>query len=129
MPSLLLEERSRVERWIRRVAASYGYQVGSVHYQLCTDEEELRVNEQFLGHTDYTDSIAFDYSTATTLSGDIFLSLERIADNAKTQQVDEQEELRRLLIHGILHFTGQADKSPEARQEMTHKEDAALALW
>ena len=129
LPRLVKEERSRLERWIRRVAAGYGYTVGNIHYVLCDDEQEWAVNRQFLGHDYYTDIITFSYSTPTTLSGDIFISLDMVHDNARSLQVDEEEELRRILIHGVLHLTGQEDKTPDTRAEMTRKEDAALDLW
>lgn len=129
LPRLVTEERSRLERWIRRVAAGYGYSVGNIHYVLCNDEQELAVNRQFLGHDYYTDIITFSYSTPTTLSGDIFVSTDMVKENARSMGLNEEEELRRILIHGVLHLTGQEDKTPDTRQEMTRKENAALSLW
>ena len=129
MPAFIREERSRVEKWLRKVAAGYGFQVGDLHYLFCTDEEELSVNRQFLGHDYYTDVITFDYSTPSTLSGDIFISLDTVRSNAKEAGTDFDSELRRILVHGLLHLTGQGDKTPETKAQMTAKEELALALY
>lgn len=126
MPAL--DER-QVGRWIRAVAAEYGFAIGNIHYIFCSDERELEVNRQFLGHDYYTDIITFDYSTASTLNGDIFISLDTVHSNAEQLGVAFDDELRRILIHGILHLTGQGDKTPETKAQMTAKEDKALALW
>ena len=123
MPAL--DERM-VSRWIRAVAADYGFSVGSVNYIFCNDEHELAVNRQFLGHDYYTDIITFDYSTPTTLNGDIFISLDTVRSNAEQLNIPFERELMRILIHGILHLTGQGDKTPESKAEMTKKEDLAL---
>ena len=122
----MLDERS-VSRWIRAVAAEYGFSVGNVTYVFCSDEKELAVNRQFLGHDYYTDIITFDYTTGTTLNGDIFISLDTVRSNAESIGVPFEQELYRILIHGILHLTGQGDKTPETKAQMTHKEDLALA--
>ena len=129
MPAFIREERSRVEKWLRKVAAGYGFQVGDLHYLFCTDEEELSVNRQFLGHDYYTDVITFDYSTPATLSGDIFISLDTVRSNAEEVGTDFDSELRRILVHGLLHLTGQGDKTPETKAQMTAKEELALALY
>ena len=122
----MLDERS-VSRWIRAVAAEYGFSVGNVTYVFCSDEKELAVNRQFLGHDYYTDIITFDYTTGSTLNGDIFISLDTVRSNAESIGVPFEQELYRILIHGILHLTGQGDKTPETKEQMTHKEDLALA--
>lgn len=121
----MLDERG-VSRWIRAVAAEYGFSVGNVTYVFCSDEKELEVNRQFLGHDYYTDIITFDYTTGTTLNGDIFISLDTVRSNAESIGVPFEQELYRILIHGILHLTGQGDKTPETKEQMTHKEDLAL---
>ena len=123
MPAL--DER-KVNRWIRAVAAEYGFAVGNVNYVFCSDERELEVNRAFLGHDYYTDIITFDYSTASTLNGDIFISLDTVRSNAAELGVDSEQELHRILIHGILHLTGQGDKTPESKAVMTEKENCAL---
>lgn len=126
MPSI--EER-RITRWIRAVAAEYGFSVGNINYIFCSDERELAVNREFLGHDYYTDVITFDYSTASTLNGDIFISLDTVRSNAEMVGEPYEKELRRIIIHGVLHLTGQGDKTPETKIQMTAKEERALALY
>jgi rRNA maturation RNase YbeY len=123
MPAL--DER-QTGRWIRAVAAYYGFAVGNINYIFCSDERELAVNQDFLGHDYFTDVITFDYSTATTLNGDIFISLDTVKSNAEEVGVTFEDELHRILIHGVLHLTGQGDKKPESKAEMTRKENLAL---
>ena len=124
----VLDER-KVGKWIRAVAADYGFTVGNINYIFCSDERELEVNRAFLGHDYYTDVITFDYSTSQTLNGDIFISLETVQSNAETVGATFEQELMRILIHGVLHLTGQGDKTPETKAEMTAKEEKALANW
>ena len=118
----------RVARWIRAVAAEYGYSVGDINYLLCNDEQILAVNREFLHHDYYTDVITFDYTTAQCLNGDIFISLDTVRSNAEMVGATFDHELLRILIHGVLHLTGQADKTPETKAEMTRKEEKALDL-
>lgn len=124
----VLDER-KVTRWIRAVAAEYGFAVGDINYIFCSDERELAVNREFLGHDYYTDVITFDYSTAGTLNGDIFISLDTVRSNAEMVGVAYEQELLRIIIHGVLHLTGQGDKTPETKVVMTEKEEKALAKW
>lgn len=126
MPAL--DER-KIGKWIRSVAAEYGFSVGNINYIFCSDERELEVNRQFLGHDYYTDVITFDYSTPTTLNGDIFISLDTVRSNAEMVSTTFDHELLRILIHGVLHLTGQGDKTPETKAQMTQKEESALAKW
>ncbi|MBR0195395.1 MAG: rRNA maturation RNase YbeY [Paludibacteraceae bacterium] len=124
MPAL--DER-KVTRWIKSVGAEYGFSVGNITYIFCSDERELAVNREFLGHDYYTDVITFDYSTASTLNGDIFISLDTVRSNAEMVGTSFEHELHRILIHGVLHLTGQGDKTPETKAQMTEKEEKALA--
>ena len=123
MPAL--DER-KVMKWIKSVAADYGFSVGNINYIFCSDERELEVNREFLGHDYYTDVITFDYSTASTLNGDIFISLDTVRSNAEMVGVPFEQELLRIIIHGVLHLTGQGDKTPETKTQMTAKEEKAL---
>jgi len=125
MPSI--DER-RITRWIQAVAAGYGFSVGQLNYIFCSDERELQVNRDFLGHDYYTDVITFDYSTPSTIAGDIFISLDTVRSNAEQVGVPFLDELHRIIIHGALHLTGQGDKTPETKAQMTAKEDQALAM-
>lgn len=129
MPSLITKDTCKVERWLRRVAAGYGFRIGDLHYRFCSDEEELAINRRFLGHDYYTDIITFDYSTPSVLSGDIFISLDTVRSNAEELGAEFDQELRRILVHGLLHLTGQGDKTPETKAQMTAKEERALAIY
>lgn len=120
-------QQQQVERWIRSVAADYGFTVGDVTYIFCNDEKILAVNREFLQHDYYTDVITFDYSAHDRLSGDIFISLDTVRSNAAEAGVPFEQELHRILIHGILHLTGQGDKTLESKAQMTTKEEKALA--
>ena len=126
MPAL--DER-KVSRWIKAVAADYGFSVGNINYIFCSDERELEVNRQFLGHDYYTDVITFDYTAGKTLNGDIFISLDTVRTNAEMVGATFENELRRIIIHGVLHLTGQGDKTPETKTQMTAKEEHALAMY
>lgn len=120
-------DQRRVQQWIRSVAADYGFTVGDITYVFTDDEGELRVNQQFLGHDYYTDVITFDYSSQNVISGDIFISLDMIKHNAEQVGTIFVDELMRIMIHGVLHLTGQGDKTPESKAVMTEKENLALA--
>ena len=124
MPSLNLPQ---VERWIRAVAAQYGFAVGDLNYIFCDDEKILAVNREFLQHDYYTDIITFDYTTRTRVNGDIYISLDTVASNAEQVGATFEQELHRIIIHGLLHLTGQADKTPETKAQMTAKEEDALS--
>ena len=128
LPALIATRGKELETWLRKVAAGYGYGVGNLTYILCDDEKILEVNRQFLGHDYYTDVITFDYTTPSRVSGDIYISLDTVASNAAQVGVTTDEELTRILVHGLLHLTGQADKTPETKAEMTRKENEALSI-
>lgn len=114
--------------WIKTVAAKYGKKVGEVAYIFCDDEKILEVNREYLQHDYYTDIITFDYCEGDVLNGDIFISLDTVASNAEEFGVTFDEELHRVLIHGILHLCGQDDQTPELRAEMIAKENDALGM-
>ena len=120
-------DQRRVQQWIRAVAAEYGFSVGEITYVFTDDMGELKVNQQFLGHDYYTDVITFDYSSQSVIAGDIFISLDMVKHNAEQVGTNFEEELMRILIHGVLHLTGQGDKTPESKAQMTEKENLALA--
>ena len=116
----------KVEQWIKSTAAQYGYSVGDLNYIFCDDEKILAVNREFLQHDYYTDVITFDYTTRTRVNGDIFISLDTVQTNAEQVGTTFLHELHRIIIHGLLHLTGQADKTPETKAQMTQKEEDAL---
>jgi rRNA maturation RNase YbeY len=114
--------------WIRRVAATYQKKVGEVGYLFCDDEHILQVNREYLGHDYYTDIITFDYCEDDVLNGDLVISLDTVRSNAELFGKPYDEELHRVIIHGILHLCGINDKGPGEREIMEAAENKALAL-
>lgn len=119
---------TQLEQWIARVAESHGKMAHSLNYIFCDDEEILRVNRQYLDHDYYTDIITFDSCMGRLLRGDLFISLDTVASNADALGVSYDRELRRVIIHGVLHLCGINDKGPGEREIMEQNEDKALAL-
>lgn len=115
--------------WIGRVAASYGKQAGDINYVFVNDEEILRINRQFVGHDYYTDHIGFDYCQGNILAGDTYISLDTVASNAKLFGTEYIHELRRVVIHSILHLCGIDDETPEQRAIMEDAENHALDMY
>lgn len=114
--------------WIRAVAKSYGRRVGEVGYMFVNDDKILEVNREYLGHDYYTDVITFDYDEDDVVSGDVVISLDTVASNANLFNKTYEEELYRVIIHGILHLCGINDKGPGEREQMEAAENKALAL-
>lgn len=125
MPKIRRRDNSA---WVKRVAASYGRKVGDVAYIFCDDEEILRVNRQYLQHDYYTDIITFDYDEDDVVSGDLFISLDTVRTNAEQLGLPYEQELNRVIIHGILHLCGINDKGPGEREIMEAAENKALAM-
>ena len=118
---------AEVSAWVRQVATGYGKVVGDVNYIFVDDQTILDINRRFIGHDYYTDHIGFDYSQGNALSGDIYISLDTVRTNAEQYGAKQEEELRRIIIHGLLHLCGLRDKTPEERAQMQQAEDIALA--
>lgn len=114
--------------WIKAVAASYGRKVGEIGYLFVDDEKILEVNREYLGHDYYTDVITFDYDEDDTVSGDIVISLDTVRSNAQLFGKTYEDELYRVIIHGILHLCGINDKGPGEREIMEAAENKALAM-
>ena len=114
--------------WIKAVAASYGRKVGDIGYMFVDDEKILEVNREYLGHDYYTDIITFDYDEDDIISGDLVISLDTVRTNAEQFGKDYDEELHRVIIHGILHLCGINDKGPGEREIMEAEENKALAM-
>ena len=125
MPSIKKRENTA---WGKAVAASYGKRVGEIAYIFVDDEKILEVNRQYLGHDYYTDIITFDYCEGDVISGDLFICLDTVRTNAEQVGATYEEELHRVIIHGILHLCGINDKGPGEREIMEAAEDKALAL-
>ena len=114
--------------WIKAVVASYGRKVGEIGYMFVDDEKILEVNREYLGHDYYTDIITFDYDEDDVVSGDLVISLDTVRSNAELFQKDYDEELHRVIIHGVLHLCGINDKGPGEREIMEAAENKALAM-
>ena len=114
--------------WIKAVAAEYGRKVGDVGYMFVDDDKILEVNREYLGHDYYTDVITFDYDEDDIVSGDIVISLDTVRSNAQLFGKTYEEELYRVIIHGILHLCGINDKGPGEREIMEAAENKALAM-
>ena len=126
MPNI---DQKRIGQWVCDVAASHGKKVGQINYVFVDDERILEVNRQFLGHDYYTDIITFDYTQGSTISGDLFISLDTIASNAELVGATYDMELHRVIIHGVLHLCGINDKGLGEREVMEACENKALALF
>jgi len=125
MPAIKKRETTA---WIKKVAASYGRKVGEIGYMFVNDEKILEVNNEYLGHDYYTDIITFDYDEGDILNGDLVISLDTVRTNAQQFGKPYNEELHRVIIHGILHLCGINDKGPGERQQMEAAENRALQL-
>lgn len=121
-------EGARTTAWLQRVAAEYSKIIGEIAYIFTDDEEILRINREFIGHDYYTDHIGFDYGAGNILSGDIYISLDTVRSNAELFKRPYDEELHRVIAHGLLHLCGIEDKTPELREQMEAAENRALAL-
>ena len=124
---LAIKKRETTD-WIRRVASGYGKKCGDIAYIFCSDEKILEVNKAYLQHDYYTDVITFDYTEGDKISGDIFISVDTVRSNAEQFGTDYDEELHRIIIHGVLHLCGINDKGPGEREIMTRHENEALKL-
>ena len=125
MPNI---RKRTVSAWIKAVAATFGRKVGEIGYMFVDDEKILEVNNEYLGHDYYTDIITFDYDEGDTISGDLVISLDTVRTNAEKFGKDYNEELHRVIIHGILHLCGINGKGPGEREIMEAAENKALAL-
>ena len=125
MPDIKKRETSA---WIKKVAATYGKKCGDIAYIFCNDEKILEVNKEYLQHDYFTDIITFDYSEADSISGDLFISLDTVRSNSEQLGVGYEQELHRVIIHGILHLCGINDKGEGEREIMEAAENKALAM-
>ena len=124
-----LQNEDQIATWISAVILSENKQEGDINYIFCDDDYLLNLNEQYLDHDTLTDIISFDYSVGNELHGDIFISIERVRENAQDFNVTFEEELIRVLVHGVLHYCGYKDKSEEDEQVMRSKEDEKIKMF
>jgi rRNA maturation RNase YbeY len=123
-----LEDENRLEKWIENVASNNGYEVGEINYIFCDDEYLLKLNVEFLKHDTLTDVISFDNTLGKLLNGDIFISIERVVENAKEYNDSFEDELHRVMVHGVLHYMGFKDKLDAEIKQMRTAENSALLL-
>lgn len=122
------KKKNSLRKWINAIAEQEKHTIGNINYVFCSEDELLKLNTQYLKHKSHTDIITFDYSDKNKISGDIFISVERVTENAKKYNTTFDDELHRVLIHGILHLCGYKDKTDEQEKIMRKKEDKALLL-
>ena len=121
-------QKMAIRQWLRETAQEEGFRIGELNYIFCSDEYLLRINQQYLQHDTLTDIVTFDNSEkADQIAGDVFISIDRVWENAEKYKVKEEEELHRVIIHGLLHLCGYGDKGAAEKKKMTEKEDYFLA--
>lgn len=125
----LPEQETVFQTWIEKIIASEEKELGELNYIFCDDNYLHQINMQYLDHDTLTDIITFDYTEEQIISGDIFISVERVADNAKDFNVDFQTELLRVMAHGVLHLCGYKDKSDAESKQMRSKEEEKMQLF
>lgn len=121
-----LDKEDQISKWISSIIASEGFAEGDISYVFCSDDYLLGINVEFLNHDTFTDIISFDYSLGKQIHGEIFISVDRVAENAETFNTGFENELHRVIIHGVLHYCGYKDKSEADIELMRSKEGAAL---
>lgn len=127
--SFTLKQKQETRKWINEIIEAEGYRLRELNYIFCSDGYLLEINQQYLNHDTYTDIITFDNSDRErVVMGDIFISIDRVRENAATHKTNERDELHRVIAHGVLHLLGYTDKDKTAKTQMTHKEDQYLGL-
>ena len=124
----VVKDEAKISNWIHRVVVEHRFELGEINYIFCDDAYLLKLNIEFLQHDTLTDIISFDTTLGKLIGGDIFISIERIIENANTFAVPFEEELHRVMIHGVLHFLGFKDKTPLEKTAMRKKEEESLCL-
>ncbi len=126
--SFTLNNQKKLVKWIGDVISSEGFQVGEINYIFCDDSYLNKINQEFLNHDTFTDIISFDYTLGKEVGGDIFISIERVLENAEKFNEVFENELHRIMIHGILHFMGYKDKTKKEKTLMRTKEDEKIFI-
>lgn len=124
-----LEDEELYSDWISKVISSENKNEGEINYIFCDDNYLVEINQQYLSHDTLTDIISFDYSIGNELHGDVFISVERVRENAVDFNVDFKDELKRVLAHGVLHYCGYKDKSEEDEKLMRQKEEEKMKMF
>ena len=124
-----LEDENRISNWISKVVERENREIHNLVYVFCGDDRLLQLNKQFLNHDSYTDILTFPYQEENGIHADIFISVPRVRENAKNLGIDEDEELRRVMIHGVLHLLGYNDGNSAEKERMRAMEDAKLKMF
>jgi len=127
--SFKLPGKTKLKEWIKTITEKEKHILGNINYIFCSDEELLEINIRHLNHNTYTDIITFDYTEEKKISSDIFISIDRVTENAKKFDVSFEDELHRVMIHGILHLCGYKDKTTADAELMRKKENGALKVF
>jgi len=124
-----LREVKKIKSWLSESCVNEGFQIETLYYNFISDPALLKINKQFLDHNTLTDIITFDYTEGTLISGEIYISIDRLKENAKSFKTTFQNEFLRITIHGLLHLCGYKDKSKKDKLEMTAKEDYYMNMF
>lgn len=127
--SFKLLNQSRLRGWIKKIAALEGREIDALSYIFCSDRYLLKINQKYLNHKTFTDIITFDLSDGIRIDGEIYISIERVKANASNFENPFAQELRRVMIHGVLHLCGYPDKKQQEKATMRRKEEACLSLY
>ena len=121
--------QKKLSQWLDKAASVYGKSISSLNYIFCSDKFLLEMNQTYLGHDAFTDVITFEYDNGKAIEGEIFISVQRVKENALKFKVPFDQELRRVLIHGLLHLLDFKDKTSQQKARMRQEEEACLSLW
>ncbi|NQX90563.1 MAG: rRNA maturation RNase YbeY [Flavobacteriales bacterium] len=124
-----LKQKIKHKRWLSALSESHNFSIGDLNFIFCSDEHLYKMNVQYLSHDTYTDIITFGELDAKKIHGDLFISVDRIRDNAKSNNTSFELELARVMAHGVLHIIGYKDKSPSDALEMRAQEEKSLILY
>lgn len=123
-----LPKTTKTKAWIKSIIQAENYGIEQINYIFCSDTYLHSLNIEYLNHDTFTDIITFDYTEGIHLEGDIYISVDRVSENAQTQKIDFDTELQRVMAHGLLHMMGYNDKTEEEKDQMRQKEDSCLSL-
>ena len=121
--------KTQIREWLTHIIRKHKKTIGEINIIFCNDDYLLKLNEQYLGHDTYTDIITFDFVEGKIINGDIFISVDQMRENAKLFHVAQSSEMRRLIVHGVLHLLGYKDGTAKDRKIMTAQEEAALSVF
>ena len=127
--SFILKNKRTVSSWLKSVVKSFKKDVGTLNFIFCTDEYLLTINKSYLNHNHYTDIITFDYCEENKISGDLFISIERVKEYSLKNNIEFNNEIHRVIVHGVLHLCGLNDKTEREKEKMRAQENKFLALF